>query len=161
MPAMSFYRSLAAASLVFLILISTKTSAYAAEDTAAAFTPLEEKSLKRYVDPLIIMGEYLSSMQGLPLAGLRLYAFRDQEFVPIPFQVDETTEEGDKVLPAGPEGNPEMANYVIDPQDELLFMAFDSGDKVAFTDSPLNCRQYIEIEVNDPLNNGKGWVYLL
>ncbi len=161
MTAMIPYRSLVAVFLALLFLASMNTEGYAAEAGQAGFTKTGEKSLDRYVDPLIIKGEYLASMKGFPLDGLRLYSCQDESFVPVPFQVDEITEEGYKVLPDGPQGNPEKANHVLDPQDELLFMSFDTGDRAAFTGPPLNCRQFTEIEVEDPLNSGKGWVYLL
>ncbi len=147
--------------LVFFFLTSHFTIyAYDREDISD-LTRIEDKTLDRYVDPLIIEGTYLPTMIELPIDGLRLYSHQDQGFVPIPFQIDEVTEDGYKVLPEGPQGNPEKANHVFDKQDELLFMAFDTGDKVKISRMPLNCPQFIEIEINDPLNHKKGWVYLL
>jgi len=120
------------------------------------------KNLTRWPDPVVMHGSDLPGWAGKPLDGLRLYACRLGRFVPVPYQFDEITPDGEKVLPdGGPEANPEDGNRALDPQDELLFMAHDLGDRVRPQDwvSGLGAAQ--EIEVRDPLTGGKGWCYLL
>ncbi len=149
-------------ALCFTFLVSVNTTAYGAEQNDnIEFVKIQEKTLERYVDPLIIEGKNLPSMDNLPIEGLRLYSSQDEGFVPVPFQIDEITKEGYKVLPQGPQGNPEKANHVFDKQDEFLFMSFDTGHRIQFAKPPLNCKKYTEVEIQDPLNNKKGWVYLL
>ncbi len=160
MPAIFVNRVWIVLAFAFSILI-IYAGADASETKPSDFVIIENKSLERYVDPLIIEGKYLPAMEKSAVSGLRLYSCLEQDFVPIPFQVDEKTDDGYKILPKGPQGNPEKANKLFDKYDELLFMAFDTGDKVQFAEPPINCKQFTEIEIIDPLNGHKGWVYLL
>ena len=162
---MSAVRSCSLFLLLVLSLcfcISAETSLYASEQKAPPyFTVIAENTIDRNVDPMIIEGKYIPSMLGLQISGMRVYSYLDGSFVPIPYQIDETTEEGYKVLPFGPEANPEMANNILDEQDEVLFMCHDFGAKLEFSSPPLNSSKFTEIEIIDPINNNKGWVYLL
>jgi hypothetical protein len=122
---------------------------------------LELKTIKRWPDPVIIHGKDLPGWTGRGLANLRVYACRLGTFVPIPYQFDEITPEGKKVLPeGGPEANPEDGNGVLDTQDEFLFMAHDAGDRVQPREWINGFDDVLEITIRDPKDGGKGWCYL-
>jgi len=118
------------------------------------------RSLDRFPDPVVIRGEILARLAGRPLEGLRLLAWEGGEPAAIPFQVDEYTEDGRKVLPRGAENNREEGNGLLGPQDELVFMAHDLGDRAPREQWPPAAREGLEIQVTDPLNDRRGWAYL-
>jgi len=98
---------------------------------------------------------------GMPLDNLRLYAWRNGVFEPVLFQIDELTgENGDWVMTGGPIKSDDLSNGKFDSWDILLFMASDTGDRVSDREWPEGYSRGCEIEVYDPLNGEKGWVYL-
>ena len=123
---------------------------------------LELKTLKRWPDPVVFYGKDLPGWAGRRLADLRVFACHLGKFVPIPYQFDEITPEGNKVLPdGGPEANPQDGNGLLDPQDEFLFMAHDVGDRVQPGQWIDGFDQVVEITIKDPKDGGTGWCYLL
>jgi hypothetical protein len=123
---------------------------------------IELKTLKRWPDPVVIYGRDLGELAGASLADLRLFACRLGRFVPIPYQFDEITPEGKKVLPdGGPEANPQEGNGLLDAQDEFVFMAHDAGDRVRPEQWLGGWDKAIEIALEDPKDKGKAWCYLL
>ncbi len=120
------------------------------------------KTLTRWPDPVVIKAESLpKDLLGSLISNLRLYAYQDGKFEPILFQIDEMTEEGDWVLPEGKKNNANLGNGILDPQDVLLFMVSDTGDRAEKEKWLKGFTNGIEIEVVDPLTGGKGWCYLL
>jgi len=121
----------------------------------------EQRDLDRFADPVVLRGEILEGLLGSPVDSLRLLAWREGRGEPIPFQVDEYTEDERKVLPLGRENNREEGNGLLDRRDELVFMAHDLGDRVLASCRPPGSAKGLEIEVRDPLNGKQGWCYLL
>jgi hypothetical protein len=120
----------------------------------------EKKTLKRWPDHVVVHGFAFPGWKGRSLDHLRVYACRLGKFVPIPYQFDEFTAEGVKVLPdGGPEANPGDGNRVLDDQDEFLFMAHDLGDRVDPHQWIQGFEDVQEIAVEDPLDGGQGWCY--
>jgi len=117
--------------------------------------------LDRFPDPVVIRGEGLLRLAGRPLAALRLVAWQGGRLQPIPFQVDEYTPDNRKVLPLGERNNRQEGNGRLDPQDELVFMAHDLGDRAPREPWPPGVRAGLEIQVTDPLNGKRGWCTLL
>jgi hypothetical protein len=122
---------------------------------------LAKKTLNRWIDPVIVEGNLLSEVIDKPLSSLRLYAHNDGAFVPIRYQIDEMTQDGDWILAEGPHPNGELSNGNLDSQDKLIFMADDTGDRVSKDAWPSGYTKGSEIEVADPLTGEKGWCYLL
>ncbi len=121
-----------------------------------------DKTLSRWVDPVIIKGEVLDEVIGSPLSNLRVYAFRNGVFEPIRYQIDELTEDGgDWILPEGLIVNSELSNQKLDKWDFLVVMAKDTGDKAKKESWPSGYTKSCEIEIIDPLTGEKGWCYLL
>ncbi|UCD84193.1 MAG: hypothetical protein JSU92_13075 [Deltaproteobacteria bacterium] len=120
------------------------------------------KTITRWPDPVVMKAEVLpKELLGSLISNLRLYAYRDGKFAPILFQIDEMTEEGDWVLPEGKKNNANLGNGILDPQDVLLFMVSDTGDRAEKEKWLEGFAGGIEIEVVDPLTGGKGWCYFL
>ena len=125
---------------------------------------LERKGLTRTSDPLIIsenqlrtdLQEYLDT----PVDRLGLYAFREDRFVAIPFQIDQRDGQGRHLLP-GEEIEGSGAEWdLLDKHDEPVFLARDLGDRVSTDLWPADRELGKEISVRDPLTGEKGWAYL-
>jgi hypothetical protein len=138
--------------LLCLFTLAFPLSAFLQETT----TP----TLDRRMDPVLVQGEWLEPFLGARLDTLRLYRHRDGQYEPIRYQVDERTLEGDWVFPHGKKNNSVEGNGRLDEKDVLLFMAGDVGAR-ADPDAPLQGGSSVtEIELEDPVNAGRGWVYL-
>ena len=118
--------------------------------------------LRRLADPVLVTGEMLpEDFLGVESHRLRLYSHRDGALVPIRFQVDERTEEGDWVFAHGKRNNRYRSTGRLDGQDVILFMARDAGPEAAGTlDLPGEPERILPIEIADPVDRGRGWVYL-
>jgi len=153
--------------IILLFLITILSEQLTFNRTAKASPKATEistdlRTIKRWVDPVTVDGALLSEMQGLPIANLRLYAFRTGIFEPVRYQIDEMTGlNGDWILPEGPLPNAELGNSKFDPWDKLLFMADDTGDKADREKWVPGYSKGVEIEITDPLTREKGWAYLL
>ncbi len=145
------------------LLLSVSMLCISANVTMAATNHiLEKKTIKRYLDPMVMDGKVTQELVGLPLSNIRLYAFIDGKFKPILFQIDEMTGEGgDWILTGGPIKSDDLSNGKFDTFDKLLFMISDIGDKVAKEAWVAGYTKGAEIEVTDPLTGEKGWCYFL
>jgi len=119
----------------------------------------ERKTLRRRIDHVVVEGKKLHALKGTPIALARAFRVRAGKTEPIPFQIDERTPAGLYAYDKGAETNRDVDKGNIDDNDELVFMARDSGDKApaALLAKRPNC---VEIEIKDPKNGRKGWIYL-
>ena len=138
----------------------------------------QASTLDRDRDPVVMTGLDLPSFSGAPVD--RIAAFRYQGgWVQIPVQVDErdivdfrdvynnvipwpvpilTLAYTDPTTYTGPDSDP-----LFDDDDELVLMAADAGDRVAYArDAPaaLIAGSGLEVAISDPLDGGVGYVYL-
>jgi hypothetical protein len=119
------------------------------------------KLLQRVPDPVFITGDTLpEEFLGAEIRRLRLYSRRDGNLVPIRFQVDERTGEGDWIFPFGKRNNASRSNGRLDPQDVILFMARDAGPEAKEPWGLPGAPRVLGVELQDPVDAGRGWVYL-
>ncbi len=123
--------------------------------------PLSGKSLDRELDPVILIGKQLLPLIKTRIDNLALYRYREANFEPIPFQVDERNLWGKFVINVGEKIGKDWDKGLLDKNDELVFMARDLGDRAIENDWFHQYSACIEIEVTDPLTDGKGWAYLV
>ncbi len=128
----------------------------------AEVIPLSEDTLQRRYDAVIIKGEYLGPIQGMPISSLRLFSYKQGQFHVIPFQVDERDPSGEYVLPSGPQVIEDVDKGVLDYNDELVLMARDAGDRAPNgPGESFNTDKWIELELLDPIDfTQKAWVYV-
>lgn len=126
-----------------------------ADDTPAAVG--EAKTLTRFHDPVTLTTSLLRELPTRETAKYRLYSAHQSVLWPIPFQFDERNHTGEIVFP----GTDDSGEFPFDENDELVFMAKDTGDRIAPARLPSERDVAVEIEVTDPLNGKRGWVYLL
>ena len=119
------------------------------------------KTMERFYDPIEMRAELFSQMLNLDLDHLGLVACHDGKLDFIPYQFDEWTEDGEMVLKFGKNNNAEKANNKLDPQDQLVFMAREMGDRVEPAMWQELSERGIEIEARDPLTQERAWAYLL
>ena len=120
---------------------------------AAAQAP---KTLARFHDPVVLSTSQLAGLPDRRTEALRLYRVEHGIAAPIPFQVDALDRNGEIEFTEG--GAP--TDFAFDDNDELIFMAKDSGDRAADDALPGSADAALEIEIADPVDGGLGWVYL-
>ncbi len=119
----------------------------------------QNRTLNRPFQPVVITGDLFEEFTSAPIDQLFLFAYRTATgvFEQIPFQWDEKDVNGDYFMPD---------DGLLDANDELVFMTRDAGDKAPVLPGPwindvesTTFPRY-EIELTDPLDGSKAWVYL-
>ena len=133
-------------------------------------------TLTRPRDPVVMVGEALPSLLGLPVD--EVVAFRyEGGWAQIPVQIDErkltlygsvwgddtpgplaTMAYTDATTYTGPDDNP-----AFDDDDELVFMAVDTGDRApmaAALPEEVIPDTGVEVAIEDPLDGGQAYAYL-
>lgn len=119
------------------------------------------RTMVRESDPVILRGADAGAVQGARISGLRVYAFRDGSFGPVPFQVDEKTKGGDFVFQQGEEADPKDGDGLWNGNDELVLMARDLGDRADAYPDLKGWDKGTLLTARDPVDGGVGFVYVL
>jgi len=122
---------------------------------------LQEKTLDRWPDPVVSDCGLLSKLHGKSIADIRVGSWREGKLLPIPFQIDERNQKGDRIYLYGEKANPGESNGRVDAGDEMVFMARDSGDRISPEAIPVGVESWQEMEIRDPITGAKGWCYVL
>jgi hypothetical protein len=120
---------------------------------ASASLEATAKSLQRDQDPVIVRTGLLTGLGDHETSRYRLYAVRQGRLEPIPFQFDARGADGELVL--SEDGT--ETGFTFDDDDELVFMAKDTGDRAANDLLPAA----LELAVVDRAHGGIGWAYLI
>jgi hypothetical protein len=121
--------------------------------------PVSGAAINRPQDPVIVTGANLAAHGGVPVNELVLYAYQANAWTPIPFQIDERTNDIAGTYVISDDG-------LLDANDELVFMAADAGDSVNNNsnwpnDAASQAYPRYALRVSDPLNPGnEAWAYL-
>ncbi len=120
------------------------------------------KNLQRRFDVVVITADDCRGLTNKPISNYGLYALKNEKLEPVPFQIDEVNKKGDFVFTHGKIKSDDKNINQFDLNDQLVFMAKDTGDKITksifFPKKATGC---LEITVEDPISTGKGWVYLI
>lgn len=116
--------------------------------------------IDRTMDRVVIKGERLADLDGLPINKLRLVALKQGEAVPVPFQIDELDPLGYYVMDR-PDGkhDRDADNGLLDKNDELVFMAMDACGRAP--EGHFGEKRYQEIKLTDPVDGGSAYLYLV
>lgn len=102
----------------------------------------------------------LRRLGGTALERIGLVAYREGVAQPIPFQIDERVPgSGGLTMPGGREPSPDDRPGVLDPDDLLVFMACDAGERAPDGAPPAAAGR--EIRLHDPIDGATAWAYLL
>jgi len=144
-------------ALVFVVALALR----AAAEPLAALGPCGP--VDRPYDPVELPAAKLRALKGTPVGHLGLIASRGGRVRPIPFQVDQRS--GRKLaLPEGSEPTRAERPGIIGPDDLVVFMACDAGERLAPADVEKGAAApslWREIRLDDPLDHTAGFVYLV
>ena len=115
------------------------------------------KDLTRLHDHVEIRTGTLPGVGDRATASYRLYAARHGGLEPIPYQFDQRDVDGEITLTE----DGREAEFAFDDDDDLVFMAKDTGDRVVEGAMPPGGDSALEIDVSDPGSNAHGWAYLV
>jgi len=124
----------------------------------------QPRTLSRVVDTVVIPGEQLGAIRGVHKERIRVYTCRSGYLIPIVYQLDERDDGGTYCYDQGPRELRvvDSDRGRIDDNDELLVLARDAGARAhpaAFGMVP-GYTAVQEVELRDPLDEGKAWVYV-
>ena len=137
----------------------------------------EQRSLARSIDPVEVSGSEVSDITNTDISGLRVLASHNGKLVPIPFQVDQKNADNDwvwSVILKSDEDSFQVRSLedstrddqdppgkdIFDANDVLLFIVKDAGEQDRKRAIQLGAERIVELEIEDPVDHGKGWVYL-
>jgi hypothetical protein len=123
---------------------------------ATASLETTTKTLQRAHDPVIVSTGLLTGLADHETSRYRLYAVRHGRLEPIPFQFDARGADGELVL----SDDGIDTDFTFDDDDELVFMAKDTGDR-ASNDLLPGDDVALELSVVDHAHGGTGWAYLV
>lgn len=148
---------------LFLALVTVGILAGLGAPTAYSAKPAEHaKSVTRVHDPVILTGSTLPELTGRSPDNVRIFAVRKGKAAPIPFQIDERHENGALVIAGDDdESSDDEDTPGIDDNDELVFMAMDTGDRAERAELPAGADTVVELEIRDPTTQQKAWAYAL
>jgi len=140
---------------ILALLLATFASPLPAGANASLDTTA--KTLERDQDPVIVRTGLLRALPDHATSRYRLYAVRRGRLEPIPFQFDARDAHGELVL--SEDGSD--TDFTFDDDDELVFMAKDTGDRASEDLLPGGDAVALELAVGDPAHGGTGWAYLI
>lgn len=141
---------------VVSLFFSSTTKSTAAEDTSTADQAVIN-TIDRHLEPAIVSGSLVDGLAGNTLDSIFVYAYTNNSWQQIPFQIDEVSAVGEYVS---------TEDSLLDQNDEIVFMTNDIGlqstDDTPIEDVlPLDANWY-EIEVSNPISpTQKGWAYIV
>lgn len=112
------------------------------------------KTLARVHDAVVVPTGELGDVPDRQTGAWRLYRFENDVLGAIPFQFDPIDTRGDVEVDA-------PADFAFDANDQLVFMAKDSGDRATQGAMPSGSDLALELEIADPVGEARGWVYLV
>lgn len=95
----------------------------------------------------VVAGENASLFSQRPLTSLRVYVFRGDAVVPIPFQIDERDRRERWVLAQGPRPNVDNIPAIFDENDAIVVMNRDLGERGDPTRLPAGATLWGEVRV--------------
>ena len=108
--------------------------------------------------PLVIKGAQIAQLCKQPINQIEVLAVRSGQLEPIPFQIDQVNPGGAYVLPNGSEPIASTHPGVLAPDDELVMMVPDLGERAPI-DAALPA-DTMEIEMTDPLGGAPRYAYV-
>ncbi len=125
-----------------------------------AVAQYKQRSIVRTEDYVVFTGADVPSLTGSEALDLHLYSCSRSGFTEVPFQVDKRDSEGRYVFPDEKLRDPMRDGTALDDNDEMVFMVKDAGGRCPEVSRVDGAARGVEIELEDPLDGGRAWVYL-
>gem|GEM_PF-4791078 len=157
------------ALIIVCLLVSGFTPiVYSMSGDTNAIRVLEIKTLDRDTEPVIILGSNVPGYAGYNVANIYVWAYQTTAWEQVVFQIDEANgtfmRKDNPTVSAGPHKHYYIPDDgVLDSDDEIVFMANETGDKVdagAWAPDADPAYPRYEITVTDTITGNTGWVYL-
>lgn len=114
-------------------------------------------------EPVELTTAQLSKLGRTPVERVGVVARRDGRIAPIPFQIDER--QGRQiVMTDGPEPSRDAKPGVLDPDDLLVFLPCDAGDRIApdaLAAAVPGLQTWREIRIDDPIDGTRAFAYVV
>jgi hypothetical protein len=115
-----------------------------------------ESQITNLLSPLpgvsLVEGQQVSFLHHQPVATFRVYAFRNDTLIPIPFQIDERDQRDRWVLDQGARPNPDNPAGEFDGNDAIVLMNRDLGARGDSAKLPGGATAWGEIRVGNEAN---------
>ncbi|WP_198266479.1 hypothetical protein [sulfur-oxidizing endosymbiont of Gigantopelta aegis] len=122
------------------------------------------------LSPIVIKGEQMEPLLGREIKGIRVYAFKNGKAKVIPFQIDQKDANDNWVWTTVLNSNRhEMQNYdvddktgknIFDSNDQLVFMARDTGQKEQKAATKINSSEVLELKIVLGSSIHPRWIYV-
>lgn len=144
----------------------------------------EPRTLTRTIDPVEVSGIDVPNILGMEISNLRAIASLNGKLTSIPYQIDQKGSDNDWVWSVtykttiidnwdddsfDQDDSLENLTYddqdppgksIFDDNDVIVFLAKDAGDRDRERFKRLGAERLTELEIIDPVNQSKAWVYL-
>ena len=121
---------------------------------------LESAVIGRPFAVVIVSGNQLEKLVGVPIDRLRVYRLGSDGFKPIPFQVDQRDDSDRMIFPLGPDPIVAETDRLLDENDELVLMAFDAGAVVSDGDPFLIGKRLVRVTISDSVSGAAGEIVI-
>lgn len=113
----------------------------------------QPKTLQRG-DKVVVQTDLLRALPTRHTSNLRVFSAHRGTLAPIAYRFFARSENGIT-------NSNGRDDFFLDDDDELVFFAKDTGDKVEAGAFPLDCDAVMELSVSDPVTGETGWAYVL
>lgn len=113
----------------------------------------QSKTLRRG-DKVIVQTDVLKALPTRHTSNLRVFSSHHGKLEPIAYRFFSRSKNG--ITDSTGHGD-----FFLDDDDELVFSAKDTGDRVTGAAFPLDCDAVMELSVSDPVSGETGWAYVL
>jgi hypothetical protein len=120
---------------------------------------LKAQTISRTDDPVVVKGEKMRLLAGTEINRLSLMRWQVKGWEAVPFQVDEKDSNDEYVFTEG-DKTTQDTDPGFDANDELIFMVSDAGARRPDGKVPAGAGKGVELELVDPVDSGRAWVYL-
>ena len=121
------------------------------------------RSVDRPFDPVILYGEEMPAITGAAEDRIGVLVRRGDALVPIPFQIDERNAFGFLLVDQGAEAATDADGGLFDDNDELVFMARDTGPRATSGAAGRlpGAESHVEVEITNPETGARAYAYVV
>jgi len=148
--------------LIIALVMFTSTMPLLQGSTQEGPVVLAPKTLERNNDPVVLEGSDLQHFNNVDVSNIYVWAYRGGDWQQVVFQIDQVNGMWEYDL-AHKMYQPDASPTILDSDDELCFMAGETGDQVdasQWAPGADTTTDRLELEVTDPITSNKGWAYI-